>query len=270
MDLAVFTAMNVAPSGDLGFDELAEVIIAQAQESLGTSASDALTDAFTRRGVLPRCNRVLEFEGKELNGPAGLGGAWFALGTQSTSLSETGYSPGVVQFHATVPAQKDQLTVAFAGQRMGGGGGLPGAPGQSTPFAPKVLVRFGEEPVQFTYRPYAAASDVVVVDPTKDGDSYKATVDIPAGATSVYVMIGNAGQSDGAYKAMKLTFNSALVLGGGEGGAGGEEPTTTAKPGQQIDGGCGCSVPSPGGADGAFAALVLAGLGLARRRRSGR
>ncbi|MFO0662015.1 MAG: M36 family metallopeptidase [Polyangiaceae bacterium] len=220
-DLAVFTAMNSSPTGDLGYEDFAELVVDAVKASpLGATVADALTAAFTARGVLPRCNRVLESQlDTNLKGPTDLQGIWFALGTSTTGLkAPVGFSPGIVQFHATLPEGATSLDVSMLKVNVGGGGGAFG--GGGTPFTPKLIVRFGDEPIKFTYGPYTVSQDAVQADFTGTS-TMTSSVQIPSGATSAYVMIGSTGQQDGAYTNVKLTTQGGNAGTGGTGGAGG-------------------------------------------------
>ncbi|MRG97667.1 M36 family metallopeptidase [Polyangium spumosum] len=292
LDLAVFAAMEAAPSGDLHYHDMAALILAEVKTSpLGDAVATQLEAAFTARGVLPHCQRILEFTGDTMQGPlkAGLGsggalGVWFAPSVPAANVGQNslGWVPGVIQVRVPIPENTESLTVDFDGASistgLGGGGGA---------FAPRVLVRFGEDPVQFTYGPFKATDDLVVLTPDGGGqqglNAYNTTATVPAGVKTAYVMIANSGEGDGAFT--NLTFTTMQSSGnggaGGMGGMGGMGPgaggtggtgANPAGPDVNTDAGCGCAVPGtssvPAGASlAAFAAI--AGL-LARRRRAGR
>jgi MYXO-CTERM domain-containing protein len=277
-DAAVFTAMNMSATGDLGYEDLAKLITdALTASPLGKPVADALTAAFTAHGVLPQCERLLEYTGGTLNGPAALMNLWFAPGTQTTGVTSGNWTPGVVQVHYKLPANTNTLAIGLTSVDIGGGNPLTGATG--TPFAPKMLVRFGADPIQFTYQPFKGPSDLVAVDGTASGNDYNASVDIPAGATDVYVMIGSSGQTDGAYTALKLTASeqapsttSSSSSSSSSSGAGGSSSSSSSGSMSNTSGGCGCAVPGEGGEKTGAALGLLAGLGLliGRRRRSAR
>ena len=281
-DRAVFTAMNKSATGDLGYEELAKLILTAITASpLGQAVADKLSAAFTTRGLLPRCSRLLEYTGKPLSGPKDLQGLWFAPGTQTTGVkSAKGWTPGVIQFHEALAAGATNLTVRFT-EVVVGGGGMGG--GMGTPFTPQVLVRFDKDPVQFKYKPLAAQADDVLVTATKSGSTYEAMIPVPAGAADVFVMVVSSGQTDGAYTKMTLTADSTPIDMSTSTGVGGSSATTTTTSstgtgagGSPIDGGsdvtvggCGCSV--PGGDEtqtgAAIAAIAALGLIASRRRR---
>jgi MYXO-CTERM domain-containing protein len=280
-DKAVFTAMNKSATGDLAYEEFAKLILEAVKASpLGAPVADKLSAAFTARGLLPRCSRLLEYQGKPLSGPKDLQGLWFAPGTQTTGVkSAKGWTPGVIQFHDALPAGATNLTVSFADVQVGGGGGGLGG-GGGTPFTPQILVRFATDPIQFKYKPLTAQAEDVVVDATKSGSTYTAIIPVPAGSAEAYVMVVSTGESDGAYTKMSLTTDSTPVdmsTSTGVGGGGSSSTTTTAGVGggsasgggDQVVDGCGCSV--PGGEEkstaAAFAAIAALGLMASRRRR---
>jgi MYXO-CTERM domain-containing protein len=282
-DGAVFAAMNASPTGDLAYEDLAKLIVDQVKTNVGDAAAKSLTDAFTKRGLLPKCSRVLEYTGASLSGPAALKNLWWGPGTQTTGVTESKgkWTPGVVQVHDKLPDGTTKLDMQITSVAVGGGGlGMGG-----TPFTPKFLVRFGKDPIQFKYKPLATSADVVVVDATKNGSAYNASVDVPAGTAELYVMVVSTGQSDGAYTKMVLTPSSAPVMtgsggsggaggtggsGGGvaPGGAGGTGGTGGAGGDSTVTSGCGCSLPGSGAPEGAaLAALAALGLAAQRRRR---
>lgn len=276
LDEAVFAAMNAAPTGDLSYEDLATLIIDQAKTLVGDTTGQALSDAFTARGILPRCTRILEFTGQTLKGPQDLQGVWFALGTQTTGAKNAAgqWTPGVMQVHYALPENTAKLDIEIQEVQLGGGGGF-GSNGD--PFKPKFLVRFGKEPITFTYKPTNTNPDVVAVDGVKGGSKYTATVEVPAGTTDVHVMVGSVGDVDGAYTnfTMSATIGDPMTGTGGAGGGGGAggsggEGGAGGDPDDVVVSGCGCSVPgdeAPTGA--AFAALAALGLIASRRRRRG-
>ncbi|UQA62635.1 MYXO-CTERM sorting domain-containing protein [Polyangium aurulentum] len=298
LDLAVFAAMQSAPTGDLSYEEFANLIIAKVQASpLGATGAQKLSQAFTKRGVLPRCTRVLEYFGAPLSGPLPVGSgitAWWSPGALGTGLNAPlGYSPGVFQVHMVLPGDATSITVSVAGAALQSQGG--------SAFSPTAVVRFAAEPITFTYGPYGTTADTKSYTLSGSGGqlkNYTATIPVTPGAKDAYVMIANVGDNDGILTNLSLSHDGTPVenpatssssagpggpgVGGGtpgaggnmnpsggwgEGGAGGEGangagPTVS-------EGSCGCAVPGdarvPAGA--AFAALAALGAVVARRRR---
>jgi MYXO-CTERM domain-containing protein len=246
LDGAIFKAMSSAPSGDLAYEELGELIRAEVAASMGEEVAGQIADAFAARGVFPRCTRVLEDQGEPLLGPEGFFSAWFAPGTQSVGIK--GYAPGVVQVHSELPAGTTSVGIRFHRIHLLGGFSA------GTPFAPKLLVKLGAGPITFGESPYAPLGEVREIDPERNGDAYSATIEVPPGVTEISLMIGNAGEADGAYTSIAIqplvpvvaSGDLYLVAGGGGGCA--------------IDGGSG----------GGSAGLVALGFALAlgRRRRA--
>lgn len=275
-DRAIFTAMNSSASGDLGYEDVANLILEAVKEEseLGETVADALSAAFTTHGVLPRCDRIIEHPGGELSGSPEMQGLWMALGTQTTGAKTSGsggWTPGIVQFRHALPEHSEKLSVEFSEVNIGGGGG-GGSPfgGGGTPFTPKLLVRF-DEPITFTYKPLAGAEDMLVVDLTKDGMKHSAEIEIPEGATAAYVMIANSGQSDGAYT--KVALDVEVGEAPEEPDAGTEDPEDpAAEPDAEegVKGGCGCEVPGStgnAGKAGLVAGALAVGLAFVRRRK---
>lgn len=292
-DAAIFKAMNSSPTGDLAYEDFAKLIVdAVKASSLGATVANAVSDAFTKRGLLPKCTRLMESTGETLTGPKDLQGLWWAPGTQTTGIKakDGAYTPGVIQFHQKLDPSTKKITVSFKSVNISAGGGLGG--GSGTPFTPKLLVSFGATPIQFTLGPLAPNAGVSLVDATKSGSVYTASIDVPADAKDAFVMIGSTGESDGAYTTFQITpevapgasttsSTTATATTGatGAGGAtsatgatasssgiGGNEPKDN--PTEKEIGGCGCSVPgSEGSVGGAVVALAAAGIFAARRRR---
>jgi MYXO-CTERM domain-containing protein len=284
-DAAVFTAMNKSATGDLGYEEFAKLVLTAITASpLGQAVADKLSAAFTTRGLLPHCSRLLEYTGKPLSGPKDLQNLWFAPGTQTTGVkSAKSWTPGVIQFHDALPVGATSLTVNFTEVAVGGGG-LGG--GMGTPFTPQLLVRFGKDPVQFKYKPLAAQADDLLVAVTKTGSVYEAKIAVPAGAADAFIMVVSSGETDGAYTKMTLTADSTPIDMSTSTGVGGGSSTSTSTSSaattttgagggggtdDQTVGGCGCSVPGSEETQTGAGIAAIAALGLIasrRRRRS--
>ncbi|MDW8251089.1 MAG: MYXO-CTERM sorting domain-containing protein [Myxococcales bacterium] len=296
LDAAVFSAMNSAPSGDLGYEDLAKLILEAVKASMGQEMANKLTEAFTKRGVLPSCTRILEHTNKAVFGPAKLLSSWFSLGTSTTGISK-GFNPGVVQFHKKLDPGTTRLVVTFKKSAISsvGGAGNPFG-GGGTPFSPVVGVNFGA-PITFTLKPYKAIETLVTAEPKLDKTTYTVSFDVPAGTSDAYVMISNKGQQDGAFTAVDLLVEADPPAGGagGEAGAGGSEqagaggsggsdispsgaggeagfhtseaPGAAAPPTDTADNsGCGCRTTSTSPTGGGFVWVVAALLAVRRRR----
>jgi MYXO-CTERM domain-containing protein len=284
-DRAVFTAMNKSATGDLGFEDFAKLILnAITASTLGAPVAQTLSTAFTARGLLPHCSRVLEYEGKPLDGPQDLQGIWFAPGTQTTGVKNTkGWTPGIIQFHDALGAGATTLTVDFTSLDLGT------ASPQAKPFTPQILVRFVNDPITFKYKPLTTQSENVLVAATKSGSTYTAAIPVPAGAAEAYVMVLSSGEVDGAYTSLSLTSDGTVVpattSATGTGVGGGSSTTTTSTTttttsgvggsgggsggDSEAVGGCGCSIPGAAeqGAGAGLAAIAALGLIASRRRR---
>jgi len=285
-DLAVFGAMKAAPSGDLSYEEFASIIVEQVKlgPTLGNTVATQLGDAFKARGILPECSRILEYKGQAMSGPMFVGAntsIWFGPAKSMANLGSNslGYIPGVVQIHVPIPDNTETLAVDFIGRTLSTGGGFGGPMGD---FAPRVVVRIADEPIQFTYSPFATTPDATALDPVDNGlDSlgftmYSAETMVPKGAKNAYVMIVNTADVDGGYTNINFTMTQSSGVGGaggmgGAGGAGGDG--TGANPIGPVvsdDTGCGCSIPGSSDAPIGFSLISLAALAglIARRRRS--
>src|SRR5262249_55191434 len=109
-----------------------------------------------------------------------------SLGTQATT------APGMIQVKADLAAGQTHLNVKFfvpAPQQQAGGGLFGGG---GAPFKPVVLAKFGA-PITWTTSGALKSDATASVDAKGNGNkqlqTYTATLDIPAGATTAYVQI---------------------------------------------------------------------------------
>ena len=267
MDKAVFDVMAASPGGDLGFEDLTNLIITSVKSAVSTSAADALTKEMTDRGVLPTCERVIEFKGQPINGGSPeLGGTIWAPGKQDSAIAGAPYAPGVLQFKVAIPAATE-LSVSFSEVKTGGGG--TSIFGGGSPFTPSVVVRFGDAPIEFAYSPgFEATADVTLEAPINGGKGV-ATVAVPAGAQNAYVMVVNTGDQSGGYRGVNFAFSGqppAPDAGPVDAGADGGAPPKSAEPAD--DEGCGCR--TVGGRSGGawWLGAALLGVVALRRRRN--
>jgi len=276
LDRAVFTAMNSSPTGDVGYEDVANLILEAVKEEseLGETVADALSAAFAAHGVLPRCDRIISHPGGALTGSPEMQGVWMALGTQTTGAraQNGGWTPGIVQFRHELPEYSEKLSVSLLEVDIGGGSSGSPFGGGGTPFTPKLLVRF-DEPITFTYKPLVGAEDMLVVDLAADGNTHSAEIEIPEGAEAVYVMVANAGQSDGAYTKVSLDVEvGEAPEETPDAGTDPGEPEPAADPEAEdgVKGGCGCEVPGNAGTAGKaglVAGALAMGLAWMRRRK---
>lgn len=268
-DTAIYKAMRTNPGrGDLGYDDLGKLFLA----TLGTdfpAGASALDASFKSRGILPSCERVLEAKEGGVKAIDFRIGGYGAPGLQS--VPDAGeLVPGLIQVHAKVAATDGKLVVSFKAPKASS---APASPlgGGGTPFTPVALVKFGK-PITWTTSRGNAAHDADKAVDMPTGTTPSATFEVPAGATDVYVQIGNKGDSDGAYDALQV------VLGLADGVVPEPAPVdATTPPAKTTTTEEGCAVVAPGGTTnndhgssvpvaGLFAGLALAA-GIARRRR---
>jgi hypothetical protein len=273
-DAAIYKAMRSSGGqGDIGYDDATTLFLATLKTDFPAGAT-ALEAEMTARGVLPACTRVFDVnKGPALPPPATIfsPGAFTAPGTANFTGAKM--APGMIQAKLDLPAGATHVKVSFdvppprqAPGFLGGGG---------TPFKPVVLAKFGGA-IEWTTKGALASNAQVTIDPTATGSTtktYAAAIDIPAGATSVYVQVANKGSSDGSYKGLSVT-SETVVPDAGAPDPGGETPDAGtgagATPSDTSDsGGCACQVPAHGvTAPAGGAALALFGLvSLVGRRR---
>ncbi|MBN4059164.1 hypothetical protein JYT22_00765 [Endomicrobium sp. AH-315-J14] len=251
-DEAVYSALTSLPSGDVGFAEFAELVIATAKEvGVGKTTREDLRNAFEERGVLPACKRVLPHTGLALDGPWRFGGAWMAPGLLATGLDEL--APGVVQFRfeGALPAG-EKLEIEFLGTELPDFLGLGG----TTPFKPVLLVSFGDD-VGFDADPYRPAPGVERVDVAQGPEGYVGTIELVEDHASVNIMIANLGELDGIYAQVKIGIAKAGALDG-----------SRAHRRPDRGGGCNCSLPENARDTALPLMLWLALLACARQRRN--
>ncbi len=287
-DEAIFTALTAGPSGDLSYEQVAQLFVTSVESSaLGSAVGSQLQSAFESRGVLPACNRTVEWTGTPISSPdPNLARHFIAGGTANFTKSMT-YAPGLFQVHVPLPANTTQLKMSFVQMVSGGTSPLPTG---NTPYKPAFLVSF-DTPIEFNVMAGGTANTDTLVDAAKSGTSFSAQVDVPASATDAYVMVVNKGQDDGYYE--KLSFDTVVDEPPPDAGADAQDsgvepdgavddasgqdaavnpPSQNAADSSDDSGGCGCSVPSS--ARTSATALGLLGLFLgsvvARRRKTAR
>lgn len=277
LDAALMTALLMAPSGDVSYDELAEVMRASVEASpLGKVVADALVAELTTRGVLPKCQRILEYTGETIIGSdPKLANAFVAPGRYLIPLDEsTPYAPGVLQVHLELEPDTEKVRVQI--QDAPGGGNQFG---EGKPYEPALLARFDSTPIEFSYGTGTASSNAG--DPIEFPSFRNLELEVPEGATELYVMIVNKGDQDGRYTALTLFQQSAPKNTGGSGGTSGSGGTGGGSAGAggslaaeddpelSPHGGCACRTPSAPAltAPGVWALTAL-GLALLRRLRS--
>lgn len=253
-DKSIYESM-VANSGegDIGYTDLAKLFIKGLQLDLPAGAT-ALTAAMTTRSVLPKCARVINYDGR----PIGDALQYFAVGRQSVNLALV---PGVMSFGRTLSEKTSRkLQVKYTGRSIGG------TQQGSTPFQPVVMLKYDGA---VTWK-YTGKNATPSADAQQTGEAAGATLtfDIPNEVKSVQVQIANSGTNDGVYGQVELVEvlpaapkpvdkdPIATPIAGGAGG--------TIEGGGCATGGAGTHVGAGGLASLAALALVLAG----RRRKA--
>ncbi len=257
-DAALYRAMRTNPKmADLTFDELGELFLATL--ALDFPAGEAaLRTALGARGILPTCERILELVEGPVKAPlSGLGG--FIAPSTATLGTSSDVAPGIVQIKAGVPVGSGSLTVTFESRASAGSAGAAPFGGETKPYTPVVLAKFGG-PITWTKARTGLAHDadakIAVV--VSSGHA-SATVEVPPDADTVFVQIGNEGENDGVYDAIRIE-------------AAPRDPAAdTDPPSLRVvrTGGCGCAVPvAERPSPWAVAALgAAAGVMMRRRRR---
>lgn len=285
-DQAILEALQTAPSGDVSYADVAEQFVAsvEATDGLGSEIANVLSQSFTDRGVLPRCERVIDLvEGEAFHG-ASFGSARGVFVPSKSSIPGSGaYAPGALQFHVELPEGATEVTFKAALPEFSGGGGLGGGFGNAAPFSPGLIAFFGEAPIQFAA---GIALNVEAEDLGENTVAIDQLVEVPEGATHAYFMIVNFGETEGMMTNVRADVTVEELPPGGEGGAGGgggeggESGEGSGDgvginddvPGDPSDpGGCGCRVAAPSSkvpAGAGLLALLAAGLVPWARRRS--
>ena len=284
-DEAIFTALNTAASGEVSYQEMADVFVASvAASTLGQTVADSLEGEFSSRGVLPSCDRIFVYEDEPISSLSEEMANHFVAGGKNGFINGSAleYAPGIIQVQVTVPAGATKMDASF-GRLITSSSSLPF--GNSDPFTPAFIVSW-DEPISFDWDANTSnASDPI--ETSKVATRYASTFDVPDGAQTAYVMVVNKGDEDGYYTSVKVDFTNdaedagadAEVDAGTEPDAGDVDAGTDAggqpsEPGatssDSDDDGCGCRTASSSGNGFSLAALIaMIGLGIARRRRNG-
>jgi MYXO-CTERM domain-containing protein len=279
-DAAVLDALKAAPSGDVSYADVAEQFVesVEATSGLGSEVGDVLEQSFTDRGVLPRCERLIELtEGKVFKG-ANFGGASGVFVPNTGSIpGSVDYAPGALQFHVALAEGATELNIKASLPQFASSGGGFGGGGE---FKAGLLVYFGDAPLTFKAGVAEQGEAVELADVTTSIDE---VYEVPEGATDVYFMIVNFGDADGMMSNVRAEVTVEEVPPGNEDGTGGEggegaggagdEPVVGGDPIPPTTdaGGCGCRVAGPSSnvpAGAGLLALLAAGLVPWARRRA--
>jgi MYXO-CTERM domain-containing protein len=267
-DAAIYKAMRTNPGKiSVGYEDVTKFFLA----TLGTdlpAAKPLLEAEMTKRGVLPICRRVLEFKDNKpvmppvfQVGPNGQPAYYgFAAYPAQEGLSP---APSMIQVKYDLPANTGKVTVTMKDMTRAGGGGGFGGGGT---FTPVLFAKFGEH---IKWSP-AGKGDMTVTAPVaKAASTLTAEIEVPEGATSIFVQVGNKGQGEGRFGEISFATTPRAPVDNPDDpnnpGTGNEPP----KGDNTVAAGCGCSVPSSSvPAGGIFAALAGALALVLRRRRS--
>lgn len=269
-DASLYKSMRLNPGTyEPTYEDLATLFLAGLTADL-PAAKPVLEAAFTTKGVLPKCTRVLEqTDDSPVLPPSD---AHYFMSPGSASVGLRGLVPGVVQVHRVLPADSSNVRVAVYTLRSYSSGGFGG----DSTFKPRLLVRFGAEPIEWKQSGSGVTPDVdldleLIAD---EDDMLEVPIEVPAGVTEVYVQVANRSNANGVYidlgvlrdvpksppDAGRPRGSSSSSSGDADAGPAADAPTA--------DEGCGCHGAPARDAGGALT-LALAALGLvaARRRR---
>lgn len=269
----MFTVMTTIASGDLGYEDLSNAFVTALGKTLGAGAAKLMSDEFTARGMLPRCERVIEWAGRPLRGTDAMSQYTLNVAGTAEFNATLTYAPSFYQVKVPLPAGQNAVTVTFRGAGSGFGG--------ATAFQPAYLVSY-DAPVAFTLKGMKANTTTIVnaTNGTSGADAgstagtlqtYTAKFDVPQGVANAFVMLINKGQSGG------YLLDQTFSLDTTPGDAGSGDPDAGVDAGGLSDApsdaatssGCGCTTgvgaPAATGAV-AFAALALAFASRRRRR----
>jgi MYXO-CTERM domain-containing protein len=283
-DRAIFTALNTAASGDLAFEELADLLVAGVgASSLGQTAADSLESEFSSRGVLPSCERTLRFEGDNIYSKfVDFGESFIAPGKNLFAAGSTlDFAPSTFQIEVPIPTGAAVIDASFKKLPLSGGFSLPTL--GDTPFDPAYIVSF-DAPISFDWSAKTNnASEPVAAEVS--GSRLQASFDVPDGAQTAYFMLVNRGDDNGYVTSFSFDFEGPVMPDAGPDAApedagvvdaatedAGTQPSGPGASSDSDDGGCGCRTAGTSSQRGLGLAAMLAmlGFGVARRRRNGK
>jgi hypothetical protein len=228
-DRGVLLALEVLPSGDVGFEDLTAAIVAGVAKEAGDVPSKTLAATFAKRGLSP-CERVRD---------VGLGAkspyeAFISYGTTTTDGAfADAVVPGVLQFHQTLPAGTTSILVSLD----------TGDVASSPRWAPQVpwngvlLVKFGG-PIRWSLTGTTWTGDPSTGRPLSPGAGYaNESFPVPPGTTDVYVVVGAKGEGNGYYDNITIepTVKPLVDAGPPDTGASDAHPDTGSPPDAGVD-----------------------------------
>ncbi|MGZ6096371.1 MAG: MYXO-CTERM sorting domain-containing protein, partial [Polyangiales bacterium] len=256
-----------APTGNLGFADLAELDIKAISDGVGADVGNALRAAFEKRGIKKDEPRVRTYKAPRVSSVVPQLGI-HAPGTKDMASKGT-FAPGLFQIAYDAPAGgTTKFTVTFKVLPSNSGGMFGGSSG--TPFAPQILLKTAADPISFKYGP--TTSDATVTLPCTVASSVatctgEADVAGDAGKTApVHLMVTNKGQSGGDYDDVVITAEGPPAPAKADDA--GTDPAADPTPGNDtVKSGCGCDVPGTQTTGGGLALAALALALVSRRKR---
>jgi hypothetical protein len=195
LDQAVLDTTLALPNGDVGFEDWLFALL----DTLHSSApplAELLSSELIARGLLPRCERVLDWRGAPLRSGDELrsDSAFVAPGRSAAPWGANGrpppidFAPGIFQTRIELPDGASTLEVDF--DTLGN---------EATPV---VLARFGETPIRFRWDTASVELDAMA-SPKWEG-AWRSVLAVPSGASTAHVMIANAGDLAFSYRDLTL------------------------------------------------------------------
>jgi hypothetical protein len=209
-DRGVMLGLQLAPAGDLSFEEMGEVLGKAVTTEAGDVAGKALASEFAARGM-KACRRI-----RELPATASWDVGFLSVAESSINAElSSGIVPGALQFHQKLPAGTTRVVVRFEGRT------LPPSPAWigGDEWAPVLLVKFGA-PIAFSETATGWRGDHAVARDLSDAGFFEESVPVPAGSTDLHLMIASRGEGQGLYNHVTVeTFVDAPILDAGVDGA---------------------------------------------------
>ncbi len=270
---AFLETLATAPTGDLGYYDLAQLLEAAITKELDAATAKSLDDAFRARGIVPDDPRVIDSDGSPMQA-----GSW--LGYHAASRGGGGlspFAPGIFQLRYETRVGSYSLHITWDYMQSQSQFGSAGLDGSSGKYAPEVLVKIGTSPISFQYGPLRYDAQLVACDDLGGTVDCTVPVDVvgqdDAGFGVAYVMPVNSGTLEVDLNNLAIETPRApwVADAGSDARAdGGDSGATPA--GDAASHGCGCAQAGARGGDplsrlSAASVLALVGLVVRRRRR---
>jgi MYXO-CTERM domain-containing protein len=256
-----------APTGNLGFSDLADLDVKAISEGVSADVGTALRAAFDKRGIKKDEPRVRTYKAPRISSVVPQLGI-HAPGTRDLASKGT-FAPGLFQIGYDAPAGgTTKFTVTFKVLPARSSGMFGGSGG--TPFAPQILLKTAADPISFTYGPTKSDANATLTCKVASGVATctgEAEVAGEAGKTApVHLMIVNGGQQGADYDDVVVTAEGPPAPMPGD-DAGITDPAADPQPNDTVKSGCGCDVPGTKTAGGGLALAALALALVSRRKR---